>query len=235
MCAMMTNRSLSTRAAALAVSASLVSTPALGASLPAAQPHLAFAAPVGSWSPASDRAADYRRWGGRHHHHDDGIDGGDILAGLLILGGIAAIASAASKSSKNKQEQRSAPPPQQQDNAPAYRAPPARQQDGASQPGQLTPLDEAADACVDAVSYKAQVDHVYDVQPMGDGYRVTGDFTSGERFTCGVIGGEVRDLHYGKGDVSWQREGARYESPPARQDWNGANAAAPQPTGSHAI
>ncbi len=167
----------------------------------------AIAAPAGGWSPSADVAHD-RGWG--RHHHDDGIDGGDLLAGILILGGIAAIASAASSASKQGHARQAEymPPqgapeqafPQQQD--PDYRAPSPKQDWNES--ADTSRLDDAADACADAVSGHARVDHVYRVDPSGSGsgYRVAGDFTSGETFACEVNGDRVESVYYGRRGAS---------------------------------
>lgn len=219
--------SRSARLAAILASVSLVSTPALAASLPAPSAPQAVAAPVAGWSPSADVMHD-RGWG-RHRHDDDGIDGGDILAGILLIGGIAAIASAVSNSSKRKQAvqpQYDTPQPAPQQQAPAYREPSPKQTWDES--AKMSRLDDAADACVDAVSHHAEVDHVYTVDPSGSGYRVAGDFTSGESFSCAVNGDRVENVHYGNGGVSWEREGARYRNVP--QPWAGdgqASSAAP--------
>lgn len=195
------------RIAAVLAAVSFVSTPALAASLPVPSAPRSVDAPVGAWSPTVDVAHD-RGWG--RHHHDEGIDGGDLLAGILILGGIAAIASAASSASKHKQsgQSRYEPPrypseqaqPQQQ--VPDYRDPAPRQDWNAS--ADMSRLDDAADACVDAVSSRGEVDHVYRVDPSGtgSGYRVAGDFTSGKTFACEVNGDRVDSVNYGDRDDS---------------------------------
>lgn len=188
------------RGTALLVSVSLIATPALAAALsvPAIGP--ATEAPVASWSPAADVAHD-RGWGPPrgHHHHDDGIDGGDLIAGILLLGGIAAIFSATNNANKNKQAEQDryrTQQPEPRDSAPDYRAQPSQPQNW-GEGADMTKLDAAADACVDAVSSRGKVDHVYTVDPSGNGYRVTGDFTTGETFACAVSGGHVDNVYYG--------------------------------------
>lgn len=207
------------RGTALLVSASLVATPALAAALPAPAAPVA-AIPAASWTPASDVARDHG-WGPppRHHHHDDGIDGGDLIAGILLIGGIAAIASAASNAHKAKeadQDRYSAPPqPPEAESAPQYRAEPNAQKDW-GEGGDLRQLDAAADVCVNAVSRRGEVDHVYSVDPSGDGYRVAGDFATGETFACAVSGGQATSVYYGNGGgASWDRDGAPYRATPA--------------------
>ncbi|WP_338468131.1 hypothetical protein RXV95_06130 [Novosphingobium sp. ZN18A2] len=189
------------RAIALAVSASLVSAPALAAPIPAVPLHRAVSVDGAVWTPQSETVW-HRRWHRRGWHHRDGLDGGDVLAGILLIGGIAAIASAASKSDSNRAEDRYRDPPPPQPVAPqeqGYAAPQPQAQPGPDMGAgaDMADLDRAADACVDAVAGRGDVDHVYTVDPSSDGFRVSGDFTTGAPFSCKVSAGRVDSVFYG--------------------------------------
>ena len=197
----------------------MAGTPVLAAGLPPAP----ATSPV--WSPATDTVHDRWHGGGRWHgrHDDDGIDGGDLIAGILLLGGIAAIVSASSKSDQQRRAA-SEQAPYQPAQPPASYAAPQDGRDG-QVPGNddTRALDDAADACVEAVSDHGKVDHVYRVDPSTGGYRVSGDFLGGETFACSVGNGRVGDVYFGNaprartGDVG-AGEGMGIPEPQQRSD-----------------
>lgn len=142
-------------------------------------------------------------WGGRGWHRDrGGIDGGDVLAGILIIGGIAAIATAASNAEKRKREAR-------EDDGYRYRPEEDRRDDrrdgwrdqsDRGSGSSARSLNDAVEVCAAEAERSGEIEEVYDATRNGDGYRVSGTFRNGDRFSCGVgrDGGVLLDLRKGR-------------------------------------
>lgn len=142
-------------------------------------------------------------WGGRGWHRDrGGIDGGDVLAGILIIGGIAAIATAASKAEKRNRElpeddgYRYRPEQDRRDD----RTEDWRDQNDRGSGSSARGLNDAVEACAAEAERSGEIEEVYDATRNGDGYRVSGTFRNGDRFSCDVgrDGGVLLDLRKGR-------------------------------------
>lgn len=149
-------------------------------------------------------------WGGRGWHRDrGGIDGGDVLAGLLIIGGIAAIATAASKAEKKRNAPqddgyRYRPEEDQRGNRNDDWRNDDRRNDDWRDQGRVGSgsrgLNQAVDACATEAERSGEIEDIQDATRNGNGYRVSGTFRSGDRFSCDVSGegGVLLDIRRGR-------------------------------------
>jgi len=172
-------------AASLLAAVSMAAIPAAAAELPrgAAQSGAqdVAAAAIG------DSGLNYdRRW--RGYRHRRGPDAGDIIAGVLVLGGIAAIASAASKNARERQYRDRYPNRADYDrDYPRYDE--RRNDDRRG-------IQGAVDICADAIERgRDRVDTVDEAVRDGGGWRVRGELSSGDAFSCRIDNdGRLRNL-----------------------------------------
>lgn len=136
-----------------------------------------------------------RGFGRRGFRRRRGIGIGGLLAGALIIGGIVAVADAANdnrntrtypRRNRNRNDQQF---PQQQNR----RAP--------------SDINTAADQCAFAAEERygngAQVNNINRIERADNGFNVEGTIQFDDQvdsFSCGVIGGEIQYLEFGRGE-----------------------------------
>gem|GEM_PF-1798677 len=145
----------------------------------------------------AEESAEYRRRFRRRRfrrHRRRGIDGGDILAGILIIGGIAAIADAVDNDNDKK------------------RTYPRRQRQNPRN-SRSSDINSAADQCSFAAEERygngARVEQISRIERADNGFRVEGTIqvqNELDSFSCGVIGGDIQYLEFGRGAELFEQQ-----------------------------
>ncbi|WP_438730318.1 hypothetical protein ACR9YC_04265 [Parasphingorhabdus sp. DH2-15] len=132
----------------------------------------------------------FRRRRFRRGFRRRGIRGGDILAGILIIGGIAAIADAASNDNNNRRTYPRRDRNQQQRNTRTT----------------TSDINAAADQCANAAEERygngSRVNDISRIERADNGFNVQGTIevqNQLDSFSCGVIGGQIQYLEFGRG------------------------------------
>lgn len=194
-----------------ASSMALAATPAAAATSIAA-PSVAPVRALDSYFPApfagigeqgADEAAEYgrrfRRRRFRRFRGRRGIRGGDLLAGALILGGIAIVADAINDGNRNRETRTY---PRRERNVNVNPVPQQRNNRTTSD------INAAADQCAFAAEERygdgAQVNDINRIERADNGFNVEGTIQVQDQldsFSCGVIGGEIQYLQFGRGEA----------------------------------
>ncbi|NTZ42929.1 hypothetical protein G7A66_07485 [Altererythrobacter sp. SALINAS58] len=175
---------------AVLAAASMASSPAIAAPLPAGLPQSGIAH-IGSFDGEATDMHNYRRGRyGNYRHRRSGTDLGDILTGVLVIGGIAAVASAATSASRNdRYRYRDARYPQQPYR---YRV----RGDNSWRDG--GGIDRSVDLCIREVEQEVRVAAVDTVDRTSEGWRISGTLYDGSAFSCSIDrSGRVDEISYG--------------------------------------
>lgn len=147
----------------------------------------------------ADETAEYGRrfgrrrgFGRRGFRRRRGIGIGGLLAGALIIGGIVAVADAANDNRNTRTYPR---------RNPNVRQVPQQRNTRAS-----SDINAAADQCAFAAEERygdgAQINNINRIERADNGFNVQGTIQFDDQldsFSCGVIGGEVQYLEFGRG------------------------------------
>ena len=164
----------------------MAATPATAAALPQAVPQQVAAPERDAGVLNYDRRwrgyRDYRGYRGYRRHR--GPDAGDVIAGVLVLGTIAAIASSASKNRRDRDYRDRYP------NRADYDRRDNRRYDD------RRGIEGAVDMCVNEIERgRDRVETVDNATRDGSGWRISGELSSGEGYSCRIDNdGRLRNL-----------------------------------------